>query len=57
MACDLGLYSPTICKNTVYLFLQDFVNLKVTQYLIGLANQKLYYFQILLSIGKSGEQY
>ena len=30
-----GLYSPTIHRNILCLFLQDFVNLNVTQLLIG----------------------
>ena len=32
---DLGAYSPTILKNILCLFLQEFVNLKVTHLLIG----------------------
>ena len=30
-----GLYSPTILKNILCLILQDFVNLNVTQLLVG----------------------
>ena len=41
--------SPTILKNILCLFLQDFVNLN------GLANQKLCYIQMLLNIENSGE--
>ena len=32
---DHGPYSPTVLKNVLSLFLQDFVNLNVTQLLIG----------------------
>ena len=32
---DLSLYSRNILKNILCLFLQDFVNLNVTQLLIG----------------------
>ena len=48
----LSPYSPTIRKNMLCIFLQDFLKLNVTQLLIGqidgLGNQKLYYIQMLL---------
>ena len=46
-------------SNNLSLFLQDFVNLKVTQLLIGyngLSNQKLYFFQVLLNLENLDEQ-
>ena len=50
----LGPYSLTILKNILCLFLQEFVNLKVTtsDWLNhnGLASQKLCYFKIILII-------
>ena len=49
-------YSQSILNNTLCLFLQEFVNLKVASFdwLDGLSNQRLCYFQLLLNIDKSG---
>ena len=53
-------YLATILKNILYVFLQDFANLTVTQILNGLticiANQKLCYFPILQNVETIGEQ-
>ena len=52
-SCDQDLYSPTILKDILCLFLQDFVNLNVTNVT---QLQKSCYIKMLLNIDKSGEQ-
>ena len=63
MSCyhhNQGLYSPTILKNILCLFLKVSVNVKVTQLLIGLTTLFSHSEVMLLSnarnTGKSGEQ-
>ena len=53
MVKDQGPYSPTILKNSLCLFLQDFVNLNVTQWF---SQPEVVYIQMLLNIEKSGKQ-
>ena len=55
----LCLYSPTILKNILFLFLQDLQIGMLHNFWLakpyGLANQKLCHIQMLLNMKKSGE--
>ena len=59
----MAITGTLISASQTQLLLPDFVNLKVTQFLIeyfkpyGLANQKLCCLQMLLNVEKCGDQY